>query len=290
MTDDRKGGIALITGSVALLVIMTLHPSGHDLLAAADQFAFQAFLTAAVHTLGLAAMPVLFLGALALSRRLAAPDRLAVAALVVYGFALVAGMAAAAVSFLAPDLTREAVTAAAPAAEQSRLRFQCTGHRIQAFAKLYTVASSMAILLWSTAILKSKSLAPVLAIYGLLLGAVIILAVLSGNRRPGVHGFGLVVLSQAVWFILIGAVLLRQQDDALEPALPLGRRRTDLAVSFTEKTCPTSVTRNEERRNGRISCQAVLAQLTFGVACDMLWPQTDNNQHGVLDVRRPSRP
>jgi len=51
--------------------------------------------------------------------------------------------------------------------------------------------------------------APGVGIYGLLLGPVIILAVLSGHLRLGVHGIGLVVLGQAVWFVVAGVRLWR---------------------------------------------------------------------------------
>ena len=93
MTDDRKGGLALIAGALGLLATMSIHPAGHELfepgrLAAATLRAGQA------HALALTTLPVSFLGALALTRRLSAPDRLGLAALVAHAFGLVAGMAA----------------------------------------------------------------------------------------------------------------------------------------------------------------------------------------------------
>jgi hypothetical protein len=83
-------------------------------------------------------------------------------------------------------------------------------HRLnQAFARTYVVASSAAIVLWSASILRSRSLAPGVAIYGLLVGPAILLAVVSGHLRLDVHGFGLIVLPQAVWFVVAGARLGR---------------------------------------------------------------------------------
>ena len=207
--DDQLGGIALIAGAVGGLVTMSLHPTGHD-LSAPGQFASAAFRAAAVHALAIASMPVSFLGALALSRRVESPARLAVAGLVVYGFALAAEMAAAVVSgFVGPHLVGEIIDAA-PAARQGREALLGYNYQLnQAFARTYVVASSTAILLWSASILRTRALASGAGVYGLVMASVAVLAVGSGHVRLDVHGFGLIVLAQALWFIVVGVLLLR---------------------------------------------------------------------------------
>jgi len=208
MTDDRKGGIALIAGSAGMLVTMAFHPSGHDLFQP-GQLDHMAHLAVAVHALALASLPVLFLGALALSRRVARPARYEVAGLVLYGFALAAAMCAAVMSgFVGSALAREIVDAVPPS-EAWRIVFHYNSHVNQGFAQVYVVASSLAIVLWSAAILRSAALARGVGIYGCVLGPIILLAVLSGHLRLGVHGFGLIVLGQAAWFIASGALLCR---------------------------------------------------------------------------------
>ena len=209
MTDDRKGGAALIAGAVLGLLTMSLHPSGRDLLAT-GQFSPTAFLAGLAHAIAIASMPLSFLGALALSRRLAAPDRLAVAALVVYGFALAAGLAAATLSgFVAPGLARQLIDASPPATDHWRVLFQYNGLLNQAFARVLVVASATAIVLWSLSIVSRRALAPGVGIYGLVSGPVIVVAVVSGHLRLDVHGFGLVVLAQSAWFIIVGVLLWR---------------------------------------------------------------------------------
>jgi hypothetical protein len=92
----------------------------------------------------------------------------------------------------------------------------------QAFAKIYVVASCGAVLLWSATIVKSHALPVALGIYGLLLGAVSVVALISGALSLDAHGFGLVVFSQAVWFIAAGILLLRSNEPRMstpEPAL-----------------------------------------------------------------------
>jgi hypothetical protein len=212
MTDDRLGGIAMIAGAVGGIITMILHPSGRDLFVP-GQLEPMAYLGVGVHALALASLPVGFLGALALSRRTDSPNRLAVAALVVYGFSLAAVMVAAVASGLvAPGLVREIVTGPPTASAGWRMVFDYNGRLNQAFARVFAVASSAAIVLWSVAIVRSRALAPGVGIYGLLLGPAIIIAVGSGQLRPDVHGFGLVILGQAVWFIVVGALLCRSRE------------------------------------------------------------------------------
>src|SRR4029077_15204324 len=96
MTDDKKGGIALIAGSLAGILTMGLHPTVRDLVAP-DRLAPMSMLLIGGHALAVASVPVLFLGALALARRLGSSDWLALTALVLYGFALAPVLVAAVV-------------------------------------------------------------------------------------------------------------------------------------------------------------------------------------------------
>jgi hypothetical protein len=208
MTDDRMGGLALIAGSAGSLVTMSLHPTGHDFLATV-QFDATAARMIGVHALAIATMPISFLGALALSRRTAAPGRLALAALVAYAFALAAGLVAAGVSLAVPDIARQMLEAEPAARDRFRLLFGFSGNLIQAFAKVIVAASSAAIVLWSAAVVRGGALPRAAGIYGVVLGAAALLLLASGNLRLDAHGFGLVVLGQAIWFVAVGVAMWR---------------------------------------------------------------------------------
>ena len=213
MTEDRKSGVALIAGSIGLIITMALHPVGHDLLVP-GQFDRVARLAVVVHALGLICIPVMFLGALGLSRRLDSPDRLSLCAVVAYGFACVAAMNAAAVSGLvAPGIARHmaAATPASDAANTWSVLFTYSGSLNQAFALVFVVASSVALTLWSADILRHGVFSRALGVYGCILGPLTALAVLSGHLRLNVHGFGMVVLGQAIWFIIVGVLLCRPE-------------------------------------------------------------------------------
>ena len=211
MTEDRKSGLALIAGSVGLIITMAFHPTGHDLFVP-GQLEHVARVGVAVHTLALFCIPVLFIGALGLSRRLDSPDRLSLCAVVAYGFAGVAAMNAAAISGLvAPGIARQiaAASSTSAAADTWRMLFAYSGTLNQAFAMVFVVASSTALMLWSAGILRNGVFSRGLGVYGCVLGPLTVVAVLSGHLRLNVHGFGLVVLGQAIWFVVAGVLLCR---------------------------------------------------------------------------------
>ncbi|HXN84216.1 MAG TPA: hypothetical protein VN883_17170, partial [Myxococcales bacterium] len=145
MRRDAVSGAALIVGTVSGLVTMVLHPTGHQLMADYDRIAQ---LAVAVHVLALTGMPITFLGALGLTRRLSSET--ATAALVAYGFATVAAMAAAVASgLIAPQVAGWTLQAGAEDRETWHALFRYNGAINQGFAKVFVAASSVAILLWS---------------------------------------------------------------------------------------------------------------------------------------------
>jgi hypothetical protein len=201
MTDDAKGGVALIAATAAGLVTMAFHPTPHDIFGVADPKRALA-IGVLVHGLAIASVPPLFLGGLSLYRRTADGARFALAALVCYGFSLIAiTIAAAASGFVVTGLA----SAPEPAPHAVLL---AVGLLNQAFAKIDVVASSAAIFLWSLAIWRGRSLSRGLAAYGLVLAPVLAALIVSGSLRLDVHGFGLVVLLQGIWFVSAGVLLL----------------------------------------------------------------------------------
>ena len=188
-----------MAGNIALLVTMALHPTGEQLATAGSRFAALALLNAFVHTLALFSIPVLFLGAIALTREIAGEKRIAFCALVFFAFAVGAGLGAVAMSgYVAPDVLRRMARAADP--QMWRVLFAYTGLMNQAFARILVIGTSVAIILWSST-LKSAAL----RWYGIVSSALIILAVISALLPLNVHGYGLVVLLQALWFFTVGA-------------------------------------------------------------------------------------
>lgn len=203
-------GLALMAGSLGMVVTMIFHPTGRDLLGQPDEVARRfEMITVLTHSLALASIPVLLFGFLGLTTSLS-EHTLAWAALVAYAFGSTAVMCAATFNGLvAPTLTRDLLTSDGSSREMLHLILDYNLLLNQAFAKVFVAASSFAVIFWSIPILRSGRFAKTVGLLGLVIGVVSIAALFSGHLRLNVHGFGLLVFAQAVWTFLLGVVIRR---------------------------------------------------------------------------------
>ena len=207
MTDDRKSGTALIAGSLGGILTMAIHPTAGGSLTG-GQVAHLAVASAAAHSLAMVSFVTLFLGACGLVRRIAAADRIAFAALVTFGFACVSLLIAAAVSgFIVPAIMSHMVRDVSAAEGQWRIVIDGIFQINQAFARIYSVAASGAVLLWSVSGLRNGGLGRGIAIYGCVIGPLIMLGIFTGHLRLDVHGMTVVALGHAIWFVIVGVGL-----------------------------------------------------------------------------------
>jgi hypothetical protein len=209
MNDNRLGGLALILGAISGIITLTFHPAGGQHRVTPAQFEVLIAVIIGVHVLAIAGLPVSFAGALALTHRIDSPLRLALFGLIIYAFGTVAVMAAATMSGLVtPGILRE--TAGHAAAGDQWHMFMSYTHSInQAFAKIGAVAFCLAILLWSTVILKNRVMPLGLGIYGVLSSIAIVVTILIGKLDVELHGFRVITLAQAIWFVAAGICLWR---------------------------------------------------------------------------------
>jgi hypothetical protein len=214
MNDNRTAGWLLVAGCVAGLVTMSLHPTMHlGVSLSPSGLTRLARLDRVVHGLAIIGVALVFLGTLALTRRLASgQNRLSLAALVVYAFAVVAIVLAATMDgFVAADLLNR-MAAGGPKLESLWMLLDYNTRIVIAFSSVYMVGTCVAIFLWSLAALRTGRLANGLAWYGLVAASLITLALFSGHIRLDVHGFGLIWLAQSIWFVLAGCLLMRSVD------------------------------------------------------------------------------
>lgn len=175
---------------------MAIHPTG----------AVSLSLAAPAHTLALLGVLLLFLGACGLTRRIAARDRLAFAAIVIYAFACVAVLNAGAVSgFILPPILQHMAHDTPAAAPQWRIVVGSIFQFNQAFSRIFSVAGSLAIFLWSVSALRNGGFARAVAIYGCIVAPLIIIGIAIGHLRLNVHGMAAIGLAQVIWFVLVGA-------------------------------------------------------------------------------------
>jgi hypothetical protein len=209
MPSDRINGAALIAGALASLVTMALHPTAADLGRDFDAYARTNLIA---HSIALAGVALTFFGALGLTRRLSGRANLAVGGLVVYGVAAIAALCAGVASgMIAPPIIAEMAGADGPRREALAVMLEYTGLVNRAFAGVLVVASSLAILLWSAAVLTAGAFARWAGVLGAVVGGLVLLAFLSGHVGLDVHGFGLIVLAQAIWLVAMGALLMRTE-------------------------------------------------------------------------------
>jgi hypothetical protein len=129
---------------------------------------------------------------------------------VIYAFGLIAVMNAGVANGLVfPALLRRIADAAGSpqAIDGWRMIARYNFYVNQAFAQVFVAASSVAIFLWSASIWRSRKLVRGLGIYGCLLGPVTLGALFSAHLNLDAHGFGIVVLGQAIWFMVAGKLL-----------------------------------------------------------------------------------
>ncbi len=203
-------GLALIAGSLGMVATMIFHPTGRDLLGQPDEVARRfEMITVLTHSLALASTPVVTFGLLGLTRRLS-DHALAWAAFVVYSFGAVAVLCAATLNGLvAPTLTRDILTSEGPSQEMLHLVLDYNLLLNQAFAKVFVVASSFAVVFWSILILRAGTFAKIVGLLGLVIGLVSLAAFFSGHLRLNVHGFGILVFAQAIWNSLLGVLMIK---------------------------------------------------------------------------------
>jgi len=188
-TEERRAAIALLIGVIAPLLIMGMHPTGADITIGGARLVM---INHMVHGVSLAAQPVVFLGLLGLWRRLRSD--VATAALVFYAFGIVAILSAAVLSgFVAPEVV----------AERPLLFY--TGQLNQGFAKVSVAAIGASLILWGVAL----RFARLPAAAGVIIGAVLVLGVLTGWLHLSASGIVIVTLLQGIWIILVAAQLLR---------------------------------------------------------------------------------
>jgi hypothetical protein len=106
---------------------------------------------------------------------------------------------------------RQMVRDSAAAAPQWRIAIASVFQINQAFSRIYSVAASAAILLWSVSSLRNGGLSRFVGVYGCVVAPLIAALVIVGHLRMNVHGFTAVVLSQAIWFVVAGVEMCRKE-------------------------------------------------------------------------------
>ena len=91
--------------------------------------------------------------------------------------------------------------------------FHYTGTINQAFAKVFVGLSALAIAPWSVAMRGHQAFPRGLSLLGMLVGGGLGIALVGGQLRLDVHGFGAVMIAQSLWTLWVAACLRRLDRD-----------------------------------------------------------------------------
>jgi hypothetical protein len=221
----RSDAAALVAGALATLVTMALHPRGGEALRDGETLSRAGVAAVVSHSIALAGVPLLLLGFWGLSRRLGWDSALVRLAFVTYSLGSAAVVNAALMSGLVAPGVALSIRAASPEGSPVvQSFFAYTFVLNQSFARVYVVASSAAVVLWSVRGLRLGAPWRGAGVFGALAGAAVAAAVVSGALPLNVHGFGHVVLLQSAWTIWMAARLAADGDGGPVPLEADSRR------------------------------------------------------------------
>ncbi len=190
MIQPRQAGALLMTGVLLPLLVLVMHPTGHDL--ANDPDGRVRAVNYLVHGIAIACLPLLATGLAGLCAwlRWSATASLAFA---IYLLSSACNLVAAMMSgFVAPRLLSGGATP-----DASLLHFT---HDInQAFATSAVVAAGIAFVSWGLALHRRGK--TWLAALGVVIGIVQVAGILSGLLQLDVKGILLATALQAAWFM-----------------------------------------------------------------------------------------
>ena len=207
MTRDRQSAIALLVGSIAWIVTMALHPTGGSF----EKIVRISSVIVGTHSLAIATIPLMLFGFWGLTARLGSDRGLPLLALITYAFGSVAALCAAVINGLTLPAFAKQLAEADPASRDLAHLVVDYGSTMNAgFARVFMVATALAVLLWSISILTTRALPRWIGAIGLAAGLTGLVLVLSGGIDVHVHDFGLFVFGYAAWTILVGVLLWRR--------------------------------------------------------------------------------
>jgi hypothetical protein len=207
-------GWLLVIGSILATGFAFIHPqlSSRELAPVMRELAAGATFNGWVHGVLIALYLVIATGFAGLTRRVGFERPAATAGLVFYVAGTLAMTGAAVINGFAVGIFAGRYSEVRPdqtAALGSAINM--AGSIAGVWAGIGAVATSAAILAWSTLLVRRGGSLRVIGGSGIFLGLVTIAMLVSGTLILNVHGFLLLVVSQAIWTIAVGTALVRKQ-------------------------------------------------------------------------------
>ncbi len=209
MPDGGPAGMAIVLSALLTVVAIAHHPVGAG-VSSADVLASlvrSASMDRLVHGVILAVLLLSVFGfcVFAMRRGLQRPAVLGGLIAFVAGCAALA-QAAVIDGFLVPAVAEHARPDAAAAA---LLMLRTPALAIQSFTFVGIVAVSAAIALWSIDLFRSGGAARAAGVAGALAALAMLWTMALHVNRLNPHTLGVIVAAQAIWYVIVGALLIR---------------------------------------------------------------------------------
>lgn len=212
MPEPRAYGIILIVGSLLAFGGMSLHPSGGGApLEMVRRIIQSGSFNAAVHGFLMAVYLLLVLGFFGFSRWLGGNRPLVQAGFIAYVAGAFAGIAAAISAGFVMRSIALGYTDAGPGQEDLvRNAFRVAGAFNYAWGRMWMLAISIAVLLWSIALLRRESPARLVALFGIAVGGVGTIGFVTGLISLSIMAVLGVIAGHTLWSVAAGWLLVRR--------------------------------------------------------------------------------
>ena len=212
--DRRAYGWIIILGSLATLGGMALHPTaGGRIMENVRNLVENGAFNAQVHFFLITTYFVLLLGFFGLSDWLGGRRLLVRGGLIAYAVGTFAGSAAGvAAGFVLRTLAFGYANARPDEINSVVSAFRVAGAFNYAWGRMWMIAVSAAILLWSIEMVRREGLARPLGAFGLLVGVAGVIGIPTGLIALSVTALLGLVLAQTAWSVGVGVLLIRSRD------------------------------------------------------------------------------
>jgi hypothetical protein len=211
--NGRAAGIAIAVCATLTVIAISHHPvvTTHEPAEAIAQMVQMGTADRVVHGVVIALIAALLFGFSVFSLRRGLHRQLVVAALIAYAMGVGVMIGAALIDgFLIPAIATRYAGAQPDAIKFAAQFLALCAMTIQIFAKFGVIALSSAVVLWSADLARTPGVLRITGLIGFASGLVAVgVLVFAGRLDP--HNLGAIVLVQAVWYIAVATLLVRER-------------------------------------------------------------------------------
>lgn len=206
---EKSAGLALIIGSILVIITMVFHPVGGNF----EHLLKISKMAIISHGLAIISIPILAFGFWGLTVRLGKNDSLSLLGFIIMLFGLLAGMLAAAINGLAlPFFIKQYQDQSVEIITQINHIIQYGFALNKAMDYIFIASCCFAIVLWSIIIIKKSTLPKWIAYLGLLLGITAIMLMLSNVAFTNLYSFRIFIAGLVSWIIVTGYAITKTKN------------------------------------------------------------------------------